>query len=247
MLKEITLHCERGWGNEHGERENEKWKQKRELEMKLFLGFIFIFPVTNLVARSPLTSQLYMNIDFKRGDYNIFLRIYYLSRISFLADCFILHTYMTWDTKKNHKNALVRWVNGYKPKFFLHRQVWLFRNPIPLGNNKNAVRRCEAPSTQDRTFFKPNICFPDSCGQSLKLIWKALLKRCGFGERINWLCADGRADSCTHMRLQKISRFVWAGPEWNTQLFLSQVADKTRRCKMETKQQWTKNCQEVQK
>lgn len=75
MLKEITLHCERGWGNEHGERENEKWQQKRELEMKLLLGFIFIFPVTKLVARSPLTSQVYMNIDFKRGEYNIFLRI----------------------------------------------------------------------------------------------------------------------------------------------------------------------------
>ena len=100
MLKEITLHCERGWGNEHGERQNEKWEQKRELEMKLLLGFIFIFPVTKPVARSPLTSQLYMNIDFKRGEYNIFLRIYYLGRISFLADCFILHIYMTWDTKK---------------------------------------------------------------------------------------------------------------------------------------------------
>ena len=160
MLKEITLHCERGWGNEHGERENEKWQQKRELEMKLLLGFIFIFAVTKVVARSPLTSQVYMNIDFKRGEYNIFLRICYLSRISFLADCFILHIYMTWDTKKNHKNALVRWVNGYKPKFFLHRQVWLFRNPIPLGNNKNAVKRSAAPSTQDRTFFKPNICLP---------------------------------------------------------------------------------------
>lgn len=46
---------------------------KRELEMKLLLGlgFIFIFSVTKLVARSPLTSQVYMDIDFKRGEYNI--------------------------------------------------------------------------------------------------------------------------------------------------------------------------------
>ena len=65
------------------------------MKLLLGLGFIFIFPVTKLVARSPLTSQVYMNIDFKRGEYNIFLRIYYLSRISFLADCFILHIYMT--------------------------------------------------------------------------------------------------------------------------------------------------------
>ena len=98
-----TPHCVRGWGKEHRERENEKWEQKRELEIKLLLGlgFIFIVPVTKLVARSPLTSQVYMNIDFKRGEYNIFLRIYYLGRISFLADCFILHIYMTWDTKKS--------------------------------------------------------------------------------------------------------------------------------------------------
>lgn len=100
--RKYTPHWERGWGKEHGERENEKLEQKRELEMKLLLGlgFIFIFPVTKLVALSPLTSQAYMNIDFKRGEYNIFLRNYYLGRISFLADCFILHIYMTWDTKK---------------------------------------------------------------------------------------------------------------------------------------------------
>ena len=71
------------------------------MKLLLGLGFIFIVPVTKLVARSPLTSQVYMNIDFKRGEYNIFLRIYYLGRISFLADCFILHIYMTWDTKKS--------------------------------------------------------------------------------------------------------------------------------------------------
>ena len=29
MLKEMTLHWERGWGNEQGQRENEKWEQKR--------------------------------------------------------------------------------------------------------------------------------------------------------------------------------------------------------------------------
>ena len=40
--------------------------------------------------------------------------------------------------------------------------------------------------------------YPDSCGQSLKLLWKAVSKRCGFGERINWLSADGWADSCTN-------------------------------------------------
>lgn len=242
MLKEITLHCERGWGNEHGERENEKWQQKRELEMKLLLGFIFIFAVTKVVARSPLTSQVYMNIDLKRGEYNIFLRICYLSRISFLADCFILHIYMTWDKKKIIKmHWSDEWTVTNQNSFFIGRCDY-FAIQSPWGTTRMLLKGLRPHPHKTEHFSNRIFVYPDSCGQSLKLIWKAFSKRCGFGERINWLCADGRADSCTNMRLQKISRFVWAGPEWNTQLFLSQVADKTRRCKMETKQQWTKNC-----
>ena len=55
------------------------------MKLLLGLGFIFIVPVTKLVARSPLTSQVYMNIDFKRGEYNIFLRILILPRPDFLS------------------------------------------------------------------------------------------------------------------------------------------------------------------
>ena len=190
MLKEITLHCERGWGNEHGERENEKWKQKRELEMKLLLGFIFIFPVTNLVARSPLTSQLYMNIDFKRGEYNIFLRIYYLSRISFLADCFILHIYMTWDTKKIIKmHWSDEWTVTNQNSFFIGRCDY-FAIQSPWGTTRMLFKGLRPHPHKTGHFSTRIFVYPDSCGQSLKLLWKAVSKRCGFGERINWLCAD---------------------------------------------------------
>ena len=57
---------QRGLGNEHGERENEKWEPSIELEMKLLIGlgfelgffpfFIFLFPILVTSSLRPVNA-----------------------------------------------------------------------------------------------------------------------------------------------------------------------------------------------
>ena len=62
-----TKNEKQGLGNEHGERENEKWEQSIELEMKLLigrgfeLGFvpIFHFPVPHFSNIFPETGRCF--------------------------------------------------------------------------------------------------------------------------------------------------------------------------------------------
>ena len=43
-----------------------------------------------------------------------------------------------------------------------------------------------------RTFWKPHILYPHSCGRCLKPLRRAVLKQCDFGVRIHWFRVDGR-------------------------------------------------------
>ena len=61
-----TQNKQRGLGNEHGERENEKWEPSIELEMKLLIGlgfelgffpfFIFLFPILVTSSLGPVNA-----------------------------------------------------------------------------------------------------------------------------------------------------------------------------------------------
>ena len=60
--------------------------------------------------------------------------------------------------------------------------------------------------------YKKSVAFqkyPDTCGRSLKSLWRAISKICGFGVRIHWFRVDRRPIRIKKYAVSKVSGFVW--------------------------------------
>ena len=68
--------------------------------------------------------------------------------------------------------------------------------------------------------YKKSVAFqkyPDTCGRSLKSLWRAISKICGFGVRIHWFRVDRRP-----IRIKKVCGFksIWIRVELALGTFL---------------------------
>ena len=60
-----------------------------------------------------------------------------------------------------------------------------------------------------RTFRKPHIFYPHSCGRCLKHLWRAVSKQCDFGVRIHWFRVDGKP-----FRVKKSNKNIRICVDW---------------------------------
>ena len=75
---------------------------------------------------------------------------------------------------------------------------------LPRSGYGISARVYRAISTRTWRFFKLHIFYPDS----LKPLWRAVSKQCGFGVRIHWFRVDGRPIRAKRCAVSKMSRRI---------------------------------------